>query len=623
MDTIKRIFLQEARDLQESLDSLLLDIEDNPAASELIEQFMRSVHTYKGSAGTAGLAKLSDLLHEVESVVDLLQHKKTSPSPELFDLLFQTLDIVNLSLTKIKTSDEEPPELISATESLQNWQQTVLANTPREQNETQNEEAAQGFVLGEYDRIRLAAITKMGKKIYRLDLKISDKVESYQDYGFSLIGKLRKLGDVVTTDPAETEFNQLETTKKITALFGSTLEPDEISNILDSPQISAIEINPFVLGDSPNDSGDENAESAQQISANLFFERKVRVDMKVLDDLLRLVGELVISRARFERIAEEFRHEFSDNPTGTSIDDSAGQLGYIANELQSGIMRARMLPISRLFRTMKRQVRDSGRNIDRTIPFISSGENTELDKGVADKFTPTLKKVVDQLVQTAAKTSTDNPAGITAKAVRQGNQIGLLFDCPGSLEHIDVYSSLGEELEASGGNLDITQSSATDIHCKILLPTTQAIAQVMMVRVENETYGFMLESVQETFRLAKRNIDTIEGCWTTNLRDEALSLVFLKEALDLQGDLIKDDSFVVVVKPGNTPIGIVVDRLLGKQDVVIKPLSSRLSIPVLGGSAIMGNGTVALILNAEPLVDNRVNRENKKALPANSVLRTQ
>ena len=362
MNSVTRLFLQEAYDLVEELDSLLLDFEESPQAGELRDQFMRLAHTFKGSAATVGLTKMADLAHEMEDLVVLLSSGGVAPTPTFFDLLSQGLEALRRGMDSVADGQEEPAGLARVQERMRAWRSGASGAAGEDHDDTRGSSNA-GLTFGEYDHIRIRALRERGLTIHCLDVPIPRSVDNPTELGESLLATARDAGEIIVTDPPEWDLTQLGGGRGLTILLGSDLDPDELRELMRVSPAGTPRVVPYT------DSGGGQADdTCRAVSSSMLSERTVRVETDDLDHLLRLVGELVTSRARFHTISDQFRAVLADNESAGEIDDSAARLGHIAGELQDGIMRARMVPVARLFRALKRETRTAARKRFRSAP---------------------------------------------------------------------------------------------------------------------------------------------------------------------------------------------------------------------------------------------------------------
>ena len=399
-----------------------------------------------------------------------------------------------------------------------------------------------------------------------------------------------------------------------------------------------------------NDEGKSAAAPAPAAAAPKKDAKKaaqtVRVDIGRLDKLMNLVGELVISRARIERLVQEARLR--------QFDETLSQLGRISGDIQELVTKLRMVPVSFTFDRFPRLIRDLSKTLNKNVELVLEGEDTELDRTVIDEIGdpmvhlirnsmdhgiehPDERKALGKpekgILKIAAYQEgsgvvievSDDGAGIDPERVKQkavergiitedraaimsddeATQIVLLpgfsmakqvTDLSGRGVGMDAVKTKVEQL---GGQFDLVSKKNEGTHVYIRLPLTLAIVLSLLIKVGNETYAISLENVEETIMVRKEHIKTVHGEPTTLLRGEVLSLNILGDILgteELERD--KDEYPVVVVKIGKNKIGFIVSQLIGQQEIVIKSLGKFLSkIDGITGGTILGDGNVALILD--------------------------
>ncbi|MCK5690162.1 chemotaxis protein CheW [Myxococcota bacterium] len=343
--------------------------------------------------------------------------------------------------------------------------------------------------------------------------------------------------------------------------------------------------------------------------------RTIKVDMEVLDDLLRLVGELMINRDRYREVAQELVDELGNTSLSSKIDDSSGQLGQLTGELQDAIMRARMVPVTRIFTSVSEQVKEVSKEKGTTIELNTQGNETELDKNFVDALAMPLANFVAAL----AVNSKDD-SWVEIRAERRRSHVVLTILSPVGATDLQ-RKALSTVVMQTGGTVDYLKTTEGTYFCTVSMPLTLAIIRVMMISVGDEIYAFPIESVKETLKINSEDIVSVKGTRVTELRGAALSLVFLDEFFGTHKADDLETRRVLVLSEGALPIGVVVDHLIEIREVVIKPLSQRFSsLREYSGSAILGDDQIALILNSEILVQRAIARSSMDNLSGGSVI---
>ncbi len=596
-DEILRVFAQEASDQLEALQGTLLDLEEDPDSRPLLRQFMRTTHTLKGSAGVAGLVATSDLTHAVESVMQCLWEGQLNASAEIFDRLSQALDLLGRGLPGIAAGGEEHRELDEMRLTLEQWLRDLGA-APEEEIHAPRE--SEEFVLGEYDAVRIGVLLDEGKRLCRVALPVDGESPDTGAWVARVLRVMRKAGSVVATSPPAPDIDRIRKATELLVLLGTDRPAARVLEIVEA----GLELSARIDDYRPA-TQDVAPHARQKLPRAIVSERTVRVEMRVLDELLRLAGELMISRDRFARTAREISLHLGDRTLGAETDHSAAQLANLTSDLQDAIMQARMVPVARIFRAIKRRLRRVARQEGRAVLFESTGEQTELDKSLADALIDPVASFAERLASTQALPAEGAPMGIAIAAERRWNQVVLTLTTPTGTASKEEEALLALEgaISLVGGRLDRREADGDRMAIVISLPLTLVIIRVMMTLVGGELFAFPIEAVRETLGLDAAETEQIKGTRVVELRGVALSLLFLGEVLDVPGKDVQGGGHVLVVGDEDVRVGVVVDRLLGIRDVVIKSLSSRFShISAISGSVISGDEQIALIVDAEALL---------------------
>ncbi len=371
----------------------------------------------------------------------------------------------------------------------------------------------------------------------------------------------------------------------------------------------------------------------------------VRVDISKLDSLMSLVGELVINKTRLEQI-------YTSNDLN-DLNETIEQIDRITTDLQNVVQNVRMVSIEQVFNRFPRMVRDLAKELNKEVNLILEGKETELDRTVIDEIgdpllhlirnamdhgleSPEERRAAGKPVEGTLRLSArhegnrviimveDDGRGINVDAVRrkvlqnglitsyqaenmEDSSIANLIFEPGfsTAEKVTDLSGRGvgldvvrSKIQALNGQVSLETKAGQGTRFTIKLPLTLAIIQALLVRVQEEVYAIPLGNIDETTSLELEQIKDIQGQQVMMLREKVLPLVFLKEILDVPGDREKQEMYVVVIRRGDQQIGLIVDELVGQQDIVINSLGKLLTgIRGLAGASILGDGRISLILD--------------------------
>jgi two-component system chemotaxis sensor kinase CheA len=409
-------------------------------------------------------------------------------------------------------------------------------------------------------------------------------------------------------------------------------------------------------------------------SSERILRQSIRVDADKIDYLMNEVGELVVSRAYFFQLFNDMRllqQEFKETlgldqrelkplrELTFRLGEASVALGRVSNELQEGVMKVRMLPVSQLFNRYPRLVRDLVHHTDKKVRLEVRGEETELDKMIIEEISDPLihliRNAVDHGIEPAAERQATgkspeghllleayhesnhivieisddgrgvNPAKIRQKALEKGlysaeelermtdNELFQIIMLPGfSTASVATKTSgrgvgmdvVKKNIEKLNGTFEVESETGTGTMMRIKIPLTLAIIQALMVRVGQDLFTIPLPAVEETLKISKDEVTTIEGVEVIHIRETTMPIFRLQTLFAMDGqNEVGNESFVVIVNAGNQHVGLVVDELMGQDEVVIKPIADYLREESgFSGATIIGDGKVSLILDVHDLV---------------------
>lgn len=581
MKEIVESFVVETNEIFEKLDNELLEIEKRPEDKELINSIFRAVHTVKGTSGFLSFEQMSILAHRFEDVLNKLRRGEISFKPPMLDVMLDAFDQMKVLLKQVVDHD-----------------------------------------IKEID---------LGPVIRKLELLSKGEVP----------GKQKSKSAEAKTSGTEPQ-PDAKGTKQAAPVEEHDASPKHQD---ESAQHEA----------APGTQQNSNA----QKSDTAITETTIRVDVTRLDHLMNLVGELVLGRNRLSQIVSIEKEENVHEDFSRQLGETAAQIDFITTELQTAVMKTRMVQIGRVFNRFPRLVRDIAKEFSKEIRLVISGEETELDKSIIEEISDPLV----HLIRNAADHGIEPPdarekAGkprlgtIKLSAGHEGNHVIIEVQDNGagmdpeklrqkaiekgiitpeeahemkkedalSLIFIPGFSTAQRVSSVSGRGvgMDVVKTNVTKLNGLIAvesevgqgtkftlkLPLTLAIIQGLLVGVGSETFAIPLSSVLEVVHTSRSEVSTVNGREVTRLRETVLPLVDISEILNVPGrDRNVGIFYTVVVGVANRKFGIVVDRLIGQKEIVIKPLGAYLkNIPGIAGSTILGDGRVIMILDAGELL---------------------
>ena len=667
-------FLAESEEILEKLNLDLVtlgDVIENAGDVDpgLLNTIFRGAHSFKGISGMFGFDDLCELCHHMENLLDSLRLGKVQLSENLIETLFALLEV----LTRLVHGKAESEDF---TLDITPYIQRIDALL-RGDESSQQPLAAQGIdpailrVLTEYEEHRLNETIKNGKNILRVAANFS--LMSFDVELAALTDQLKQYGEVLSTLPSA---GDIPGHIGFQLLYGTRCTSIELEGILQSEDLTvvclysagevaaplglpaksqpsrAVAVEGEVVSKEGESNEEERAASLRSLS------RTVRVDIDKLDNLMNIVGELVLSKSAITAIAVQLKQQATNDLT-VELQKATRGLERRLEELQQGVMDVRMVPISQIFDKMVRIIRRVSNEQDKKIALDIRGAETELDKliveDLSDPLMHLIRNAIDHGIEPAAERVAAGKAEkgtITLWAAQKGNHVVLEIGDDGrgidasrvrqkaierglispetDLSREDIYNlvflpgfSTRDEvtdLSGRGVGMDVVKnniaalSGAIEIDSEfgrgtlmtITLPITLAIIKALIVRVSGRSYAIPINSVLETLMINAMEIRTIERREVIELRQKTLPLLRLTEvfALPVEEKSGSARSFVVVTGMAEKRIGIMVDELIGQQDVVIKSLGKTLSfVRGIAGAADLGNQKTILVLDVGGLMN--------------------
>lgn len=624
------LFLAESREHLNACNQLLLEWERSPAAREPVQGLFRAIHTVKGMAATMGYARVAELAHRMESLLDTQRRSAQPPSGELLQLLFRSVDTLERAVDLSVAGREDEVDLGGLDGELERAVRQLAPDVP----------VLAVPVVAPLPAFALEAIREGRGRPVQVVLRAESQLKGGR--GLIVLQRARAIGTVSGITPRATAFEAEDFDGRFAFRLDTTSAPAAIEASLRA----AGDVERVVVGD-------EEAPAAQGEAAPLDpgKGRHIRVDLRRLDTLMDLIGEVVTVRGRLNQLAAERRD--------AAVDDVAVQIARLSADLQAEIIQARMTPMWQVFDRFPRLVRDIARQLGKQVAFRVEGKEIELDRAILDEIgdplVHLLRNAADHGIELPAErrrlgkppegeivlaavrerssvaiSVSDNGRGIDraqvlAKAKREGvvdEQVESLSDDqllrvlarPGFSTAQSVTSVSGRgvgidvvmtRIRALGGTIDIRTEAGKGTTFVVRLPVTLAIVRALIAALGSERYALPLTYVAETVEFGQAERTTVEGREAMVLHDRVVPLVHLRELLGVaDGDAPPQAKRpVIVLEMGDRRSGVVVDGMLGQQEIVVKAFDApRGTLPVFSGATIMGDGVPALILDAGGLL---------------------
>lgn len=615
MQEILNDFLTESNEMLEVLDQRFVTLEADPSNTDLLNEIFRAMHSMKGSAGFLGFNHLVDVAHRGENILNKLRQAEMAVSPAIISVILETVDVIKAIMADIKDSGTDSHV---ATGAISAKLDDILNGDPAAPAPAAPAPTASAT------KTETAAPTAPD----------ADPAPPPQT-----------IGEILVNDGLASKEQVFDA---LTAQQHQAEPKTPLGEIL----LQAKAITERAL--------DQALHKQDKQPKPVEEDATIRVETKRLDSVMNLVGELVLGRNRLIKIGTQLEQQHESDPQVRVLSETLAQLNLVTTDLQLAVMKTRMLPIKKVFAKLPRMVRDLSQKLNKQVRLEMQGEETELDKSVADEIGDPLvhlvRNAIDHGIETPAERQAKGKTGeglLTIAASQEGNSIVIRINDDGrgiqvekikakalgkglvseaelaTMEHREIlnliflpgFSTAEQVTDVSGrgvgmdvvrtnirkinGSVDLESEPGKGSQIIIKLPLTIAIIQALMVEVERSIFAIPLSTVIEAVRISRSDIKTINGREVLHLRDRVLPLIRLAQEFDIPTDADRERFYVVVAALGDRRIGVVVDELRSQEEVVIKSIWDYLeTVKGVSGATITGEGKVVLILDTSELVQN-------------------
>ncbi|MDF1882691.1 response regulator [Sulfurimonas sp. SAG-AH-194-C21] len=641
MDEFQEIlqdFLIESFELVEKLDEDLVELENTPEDLELLNGIFRVAHTVKGASSFLNFDVLTHLTHHMEDVLNKARHGDLIITPDIMDVVLESIDLMKALLETIRdTSADAGIDVAACVARLDKISggdgevdTPAVVEVAEVTPEPIVEEAAASAADDDVDYDNMTPDD--------LEAEIEKLLQERQDEDKAKRQAKIEAGEEVLAAPPE----PIEDEPAATPTPEPTPAPVPVAP---TPQVAATK--------------EEPKAAAPAKRAPAAVEQTIRVDVKRLDHLMNLIGELVLAKNRLIKINDDVEERYEGEEFLEELNQVVSIVSLVTTDLQIAVMKTRMLPIGKVFNKFPRMIRDLSRELNKKIDLQLDGEDTELDKSIVEEIGDPLVHIIRnscdhgiEIPEIRLAQGKNEMGTIGLKAYNEGNQIVIQIDDDGKgldaqmLKDKSVEKGLITEKEADSmsdkeaftlifkpgfstaaavtsvsgrgvgmdvvktnieklnGMIDIDSEIGVGTSMKLKIPLTLAIIQALLVGVQEEYYAIPLASVLETVRISKEEIYTVEGRSVMRLREEVLSLVHIGDIFEVERILdANEHAYVVVLGLGTSKIGLIVDTLVGQEEIVIKSLGDYLKgIEGVAGATIRGDGGVTLIVDVVALM---------------------
>ncbi|GAA8883019.1 chemotaxis histidine kinase/response regulator CheAY2 [Helicobacter pylori] len=660
MDDLQEImedFLIEAFEMNEQLDQDLVELEHNPEDLDLLNRIFRVAHTIKGSSSFLNLNILTHLTHNMEDVLNRARKGEIKITPDIMDVVLRSIDLMKTLLVTIRdtgsdTNNGKENEIEEAVKQLQAITSQNLEGAkegtkeaPKKENQEEAKKENQENKAKAPTAESLASDNPLADEpdldyanmsAEEVEAEIERLLNKRQEADKERRAQKKQEAKPKQEVAPKTETSKTETSKTETSKTETSKAPKTETK------------------------AKAKADTEENKAPSIGVEQTVRVDVRRLDHLMNLIGELVLGKNRLIRIYGDVEERYDGEKFLEELNQVVSSISAVTTDLQLAVMKTRMQPVGKVFNKFPRMVRDLSRELGKSIELIIEGEETELDKSIVEEIGDPLIHIIRNScdhgiepleerrrlnkpetgkVQLSAynegnhiviKISDDgkglDPVMLKEKAIEKGviserdaegmsdrEAFNLIFK-PGfsTAKVVSNVSGRGvgmdvvkTNIEKLNGIIEIDSEVGVGTTQKLKIPLTLAIIQALLVGVQEEYYAIPLSSVLETVRISQDEIYTVDGKSVLRLRDEVLSLVRLSDIFKVDAILESNsDVYVVIIGLADQKIGVIVDYLIGQEEVVIKSLGYYLkNTRGIAGATVRGDGKITLIVDVGAMMD--------------------
>ncbi|GAA6776921.1 chemotaxis histidine kinase/response regulator CheAY2 [Helicobacter pylori] len=654
MDDLQEImedFLIEAFEMNEQLDQDLVELEHNPEDLDLLNRIFRVAHTIKGSSSFLNLNILTHLTHNMEDVLNRARKGEIKITPDIMDVVLRSIDLMKTLLVTIRdtgsdTNNGKENEIEEAVKQLQAITSQNLEGAKegtKEAPKKESQEEAKKENIKENQENKAKAPTA---KNPTSDNPLADEPDL--DYANMSAEEVEAEIERLLNKRQEAD-KERRAQKKQEAKPKQEVAPTKEAPKTETPKAPKTETK-----------AKAKADTEENKAPSIGVEQTVRVDVRRLDHLMNLIGELVLGKNRLIRIYGDVEERYDGEKFLEELNQVVSSISAVTTDLQLAVMKTRMQPVGKVFNKFPRMVRDLSRELGKSIELIIEGEETELDKSIVEEIGDPLIHIIRnscdhgiEPLEERRRLNKPETGKVQLSAYNEGNHIVIKISDDGKgLDHVMLKEKAVEKgviserdaegmsdreafnlifkpgfstakvvsnvsgrgvgmdvvktnIEKLNGIIEIDSEVGVGTTQKLKIPLTLAIIQALLVGVQEEYYAIPLSSVLETVRISQDEIYTVDGKSVLRLRDEVLSLVRLSDIFKVDAILESNsDVYVVIIGLADQKIGVIVDYLIGQEEVVIKSLGYYLkNTRGIAGATVRGDGKITLIVDVGAMMD--------------------
>lgn len=653
MQEILEDFLIEAFEMIEQLDQDLIELEHNPNDLDLLNRIFRVAHTIKGSSSFLNFDILTSLTHNMEDVLNKARRGELQITPDVMDVVLESIDMMKGLLNAIRDtgSDKTDIDITDVVKRLQGISQGQASESaPAESTPAPTQPAPTAEAKPAESQLATPAIDSAQATTTTPEKHAEDNIDYSKFTPEEIEQEIQRLLKIRQEEDKARRAAKKQEEAQGSATQAQQATPAQPAQTAPSPAPKPAPATPKPAPAAKKPLGAKKDDGAVATAV----EQTVRVDVKRLDHLMRLIGELVLGKNRLINIYDEVEERYDGEQFLEELNQVVSSVSLVTTDLQLAVMKTRMLPVSKVFNKFPRMVRDLSRDMGKSIELVISGEETELDKSIVEEIGDPLVHMIRNSCDHGVESKEERLAAgksetgkVELKAYNEGNHIvieitddgkgldaemlkqkalekgiinereadtmtnkeayGLIFKAGFSTAKVVTNVSgrgvgmdvVKTNIEKLNGIIDVESELGQGTVFKLKIPLTLAIIQALIVGVQEEYYAIPLSSVVETVRINQDEVYMVEGRSVLRLRDEILTLVRLSDIFKVD-TVIKNSSefYVVVIGLAENKIGVIVDYLVGQEEVVIKSLGYYLKgTEGIAGATVRGDGKITLIVD--------------------------
>jgi two-component system chemotaxis sensor kinase CheA len=657
----KEVFLEELDEQLQLMDEVILKLEQAGDSEDVVQSLFRAAHTLKGSSAAMGFEDMKQLTHHMEHLLDQVRSKNRTVTQPLIDLLFKSLDCLKLLKNDIEHGGQSAADISECVRELEAFAETSSDFPAASASDLLAASARP--VLTMSTRLKIQECRDREHEVYWIEIDIATECVIQGARAYVIQSMLSDWGEVLLASPEPESMDEsyIESLT-LTYLYAGPQQAAELQALVAGlADVASVSVELVENSDTEmvNTQAAVPERTVQEDSPHAAKSKSqtIRVSVERLDHLMNLVGELVIDQTRINQVERMQRRRVQDESV-SELGHISDHLSRIIGDLQESVMKARMLPIEQLFNRFPRMIRDLSRDLGKELELVMEGQDTELDRTlieeIADPLIHLIRNAVDHGLETPdirelggkprkgtltiRAAHEDNqvviyvaddgagidPAKMKASALKKGvvteeeaellsdrEAIELIFrpgfstaqvvsDVSGRGVGMDIVRS---HIEKLNGLIDIDTKLGEGTRFKIKLPLTLAIIVGLLVKVQDQTLIIPMSNIAEIVRVTNKEIENVRGQPVIVLRKQVIPVLDIHDQFKTKHNRQERHHIpLVIVGSAEKRLALVVDDLIGNQEIVIKSLGSYIGkVDGIAGATILGDGSVALILEISGL----------------------